>query len=66
MARPALAFADHVDDGTPEISVGDIVRAGANLYPHFRVIAVSGERAWVRDVQSGTDHIVATNRFHRL
>ena len=40
------------------IALGDVVRTGENLHPHFEVIATSGERAWVRDVQYGTDHIV--------
>jgi hypothetical protein len=43
--------------GAP-IAVGDVIRTGENRYPHFEVIAMSGDRAWVRDIQYGTDHIV--------
>jgi len=40
------------------LAIGDIVRAGANRYPQYKVIAISGERAWIRDVQYGHDHVV--------
>ena len=39
------------------ISAGDLVRTGANAFPHYRVIAVHGEKVWVRDVQYGSDGI---------
>lgn len=48
------------------LQVGDIVRTGENLHPHFRVIAVSEDRAWVRDSQYGTDHIVPVDRCNRI
>ncbi len=48
------------------ISVGDLVRTGANLYPHFEVIAVHGDKAWVRNVQSGVDHLALVSRCRKI
>jgi hypothetical protein len=45
---------------------GDIVRSGNNNYPQYRVIAVSGAAAWVRDVQYGTDHVVKLKDFRKI
>ena len=45
---------------------GDVVRTGENLHPHYRVIAMNGDRAWVRDVQYGTDHVVQLEQVHRI
>jgi hypothetical protein len=47
---------DPYDDAP--IAVGDVIRTGENLHPHFEVIAMCHDRAWVRDTQYGTDHIV--------
>ena len=33
-----------------QILAGDLVRTGANAFPHYRVIAVYGDKVWVRDV----------------
>ena len=48
------------------ISVGDLVRTGANLYPHFEVIAVHGDKAVVRNVQSGVDHLALVSRCRKI
>ena len=48
------------------LNVGDFVRTGENLYPHYEVVAVSGDRAWVRDVQFGTDQVVPVERCSRI
>ena len=44
------------------VSVGDVVRTGENFHPHYRVIALSEDRAWIRDTQHGTDHVVPLDR----
>lgn len=49
-----------------DIQAGDLVRAGPNLFPHFEVIAVSGDKVWVRDVQSGADHLALLSRCRRI
>jgi hypothetical protein len=48
------------------LAVGDVIRTGESLHPHYEVIATSGESAWVRDVQYGTDHIVPLARCTRI
>lgn len=49
-----------------EIRVGDLVRTGPNLFPHFEVIAVHGEKAWVRNIQNGTDHLALVSRCRKV
>jgi hypothetical protein len=53
---------DYEDD----IQAGDLVRSGPNLFPHFEVIAVSGDKAWVRDAQTGADHLALLSRCRKL
>jgi hypothetical protein len=49
-----------------DISVGDLVRTGSNLHPHFEVLAVHGDKAWVRNVQNGTDHLAMLSRCRKI
>ena len=42
-------------EGDEDVQVGDLVKTGPNLYPHYSVIAVHGDKVWVRDVQTGMD-----------
>jgi hypothetical protein len=42
-----------------DILTGDLVRTGANAFPYYKVIAVNGDKVWVRDVQYGTDGITS-------
>lgn len=53
---------DHDDD----IGPGDLVRAASTLFPHFWVIAVYDDMAWLRDVQSGDGYLVPLRRCRRL
>lgn len=62
MANPALSL---IVDNDP-VAAGDLVRTGSNAYPRYRVIATSEDRAWVRDVQDGTDHVVPVARCCRI
>ena len=48
------------------IQAGDLVRTGPNLYPHFEVVAVHGEKAWVRNVQNGADHLALLSRCRKI
>jgi hypothetical protein len=48
------------------IQAGDVVRAGPNLFPHYEVVAVSGDKAWVRDVQTGADHLALLSRCRKI
>jgi len=47
----------HERDLDEQILTGDLVRTGANAFPQYRVIAVYGDKVWVRDVQYGSDGI---------
>jgi hypothetical protein len=49
-----------------EIQPGDMVRTGPNLYPYYTVIAVNGETAWVRNVQTGVDGFTAVHRCSKI
>ncbi len=48
------------------IEAGDLVRTGANSFPHYRVIAVFGDKVWVRDMQYGSDGITALNLCRKI
>jgi hypothetical protein len=53
-------------DHDEEILAGDRVRTGANHFPHFEVIAVNGDKAWVRNLETGADHIAPLSRCRRI
>ncbi len=57
---------NHERDYEEEIQVGDLVRTGPNLYPHYEVLAVNGDKAWVRNVQNGLDGVTALNRCRKI
>jgi hypothetical protein len=56
----------HERDYEEEIHVGDLVRTGSNLFPHFEVVAVHGDKAWVRNVQNGADHLALLSRCRKI
>lgn len=56
----------HDQSETEAIGVGDVVRMGANLTPHYTVVAINGEKAWVRNVQSGQDAVTLLSRCRRV
>jgi hypothetical protein len=62
----ALRVLDFSHDRAPELCVGDLVRTGDNLYPHYEIVAMSGDRAWIRDVQYGCDHVVPMGRLRKV
>jgi hypothetical protein len=65
----ALAWRSQTDlqsELSPSISPGDLVRTGDNLHPHYRIIAQSDGRVWIRDTQHGTDHVVPLDRCTRI
>jgi hypothetical protein len=57
---------DHGRDLDEDIQPGDLIRTGANLYPHFEVIAVNGEKVWVRNVQTGVDGFTPLDRCRKI
>lgn len=56
----------HDREHDEEILQGDIVRCGANHYPHFEVIAINADKAWVRNVLNGGDTLVLLSRCRRV
>lgn len=69
MSLPSYSdvFSISLDRGYDEdIRVGDLVRTGPNLFPHFDVIAVHGDKAWVRNVQTGVDHLAFVSRCRKI
>lgn len=57
---------DHDRGFEEEIRAGDLVSTGPNLHPYFEVLAVNGDKAWVRNVQNGSDHLALVTRCRRL
>ncbi|CAN7228199.1 hypothetical protein LJR225_000920 [Phenylobacterium sp. LjRoot225] len=56
----------HEREYDEEILAGDLVRSGTNLFPHFEVIAVHGDMAWVRNVQNGADQLAPLSRCRKI
>jgi len=56
----------HEREHDEEIAAGDLVRMGQNHFPHYAVIAVSGDKAWVRNVQSGEDCLALLDRCRKI
>ena len=57
---------NHVRGYHEDIVVGDLVRTGPNLYPHFTVIAVDGDKAWVRNTENGADGLAFLARCRNI
>jgi hypothetical protein len=56
----------HEREFDEDIHAGDLVRTGPNLFPHYEVIAVNGDKVWVRNVQSGLDGVTNINRCRKI
>lgn len=56
----------HEREHEEEIAAGDLVRMGQNHFPHFAVIAVQGDKAWVRNVTSGEDFLAKLDRCRKI
>jgi hypothetical protein len=56
----------HEREHDEEIAEGDLVGTGPNLHPHHRVIAVHGDKAWIRNVQNGLDAVTPVNRCRKI
>lgn len=53
-------------DQDEDIVAGDLVRTGVNLCPEFEVIATFGQKAWVRNVANGEDHLALLSRCRKV
>lgn len=56
----------HDQSDSDEIDVGDLVRMGSNLAPHYAVVAISGEKAWVRNIHNGQDALAPLSRCRKV
>ncbi len=53
-------------DQDEEIAPGDLVRTGSSQHPQYHVIAINGDKAWLRHAQNGHDAIAPLNRCRRI
>jgi hypothetical protein len=56
----------HEREYDEHIQPGDLVRTGPNLFPHFEVVAVHGDKAWVRNVLNGAYHLALLCRCRKI
>jgi len=57
---------EHDQCSSDELQVGDVVQTGANLFPRFEVVAVSGETAWVRNISNRQDALLPVSRCRKV
>ena len=57
---------NHARGYDEEILAGDVVCTGANQHPAYEVIAVRGDKVWVRNVDTGADHLAMTERCRKI
>ena len=48
------------------IGVGKVLRTGESSHPHYELVAFGEGKAWIRDIQSGTDHFLPTARRRQV
>ena len=46
------------------VKVGELVSAEAGGLPIYRVMALAGDRAWLREEHDGIDRVAALSAFH--
>jgi hypothetical protein len=46
------------------IAVGELVSAAAGGLPIYRVMSISGGRAWLKDIDGGPDRVTPLTDFH--
>lgn len=49
-------------DGSADLQPGELCHHGANALPLYRVIWVDDGKAWLRDVNTGSDSVVPLGR----
>jgi hypothetical protein len=53
---------DHDEDIAP----GDLVRTGSSQHPQYHVIAIHGDKVWLRHAQNGHDAVTLLNRCRKI
>jgi hypothetical protein len=62
--------ARHIDwefldrESARSVRAGDIVSAAAGGLPIYRVMSLEAGRAWLRDIETGADHVTPFTGFH--
>jgi hypothetical protein len=56
----------HEREHDEPIHAGDRVRTGPNAAPQFSVLAVHGDKVWLRNCDNGADGVVSIDRCRRL
>ena len=51
-------------NGRDTVAPGDLVSAEAGGMPIYRVVSLTHDRAWLRDLRDGSDHIGPLDAFH--
>ena len=46
------------------VGAGDLVSAAAGGLPIYRVMSLDHGRAWLRDIETGTDQVTPLGLFH--
>lgn len=59
---------DHERGYDEKIAVGDLVRTGPNLWPHFEVLAVDevSNEAWIRNITTKKSHVAILSRCRKI
>ncbi len=47
-----------------DVNVGELISAEAGGLPIYRVMSLSNGRAWLKDLQDGTDRVTPLSAFH--
>jgi hypothetical protein len=55
---------DHDGRDSAQKQPGSVVRAGWNLGPLYRIVAVDGDNAWIRELDRGLDAIARVDHLH--
>ena len=46
------------------VSIGELISADAGGLPIYRVISLSNGRAWLKDMDDGSDRVTPLSAFH--
>jgi hypothetical protein len=50
--------------GPDEVQIGELISAEAGGLPIYRVVALRDGRAWLKDLEDGSDRVTPLSAFH--
>jgi hypothetical protein len=62
VARMDWCYLD--EDGLPSLKVGEFVSTEAGGMPIYRITSLGDGRAWLRNIDDGSDHLAPLGPFH--